>query len=68
MGAKVEKPWFPFGNENIVVWGQGNCIYPNCKLETQINEHVAKFLQDNNTCTFRKKKHGHVMNDKISTK
>jgi hypothetical protein len=43
-------------------------MYTNYKLETQIDEHVANFLQDNNTCAFRKKKHGHVMNDKISTK
>jgi len=43
-------------------------MYPNCKLETQIDEHVANFLQDNNTCTFRKTKHGRVMNDRISTK
>jgi hypothetical protein len=42
-------------------------MYPNCKLETQVNERVTNFLQDNNTCTFRKTKHGHVMNDNIST-
>jgi hypothetical protein len=42
-------------------------MYPHCKLEPQVNEHVTNFMQDNNTCTFRKTKHGHVVNDRIST-
>lgn len=43
-------------------------MYPHCKLETQADEHVTNFMQDNNTRTFRKTKHGHVMNDRKSTK
>ncbi len=38
-GCQSWKAMVVFGNEDIVIWGQGNYMYP--KPKTQIDEHVS---------------------------